>query len=137
MTFSDFGLRPVDGVNIAILLVLAWILVRILHSDANTVQAGDFISSPGAGRDRGDLNKLLQLGGGVAGILSALMFSAKPNVDGFGLAAVLTVVLGFCAGPAVWSATLRSRQGQVETTKTVDYAQPTSRTETTTTGPTP
>lgn len=128
-----FGLRPVDGINALILVVAIWVLVRVINSETNAIIIADFISTRGTdGKPHGDLNKLLQLSGGLVGCITALLYADNDKVDALGLAAVLGVVLGFCAGPAMWAANLRSKQGSVETTKiTEPAAAPAKVTETT------
>ncbi len=117
-------LRPVDGINALILLFVIWIFIRVVSSDVNTIVWADFISTRHDGEQRGDLNKLLQLAGGVVGCITALLYADNEKVDAIGLAAVLGVVLGFCAGPAMWAANLRSKQGSVETTRVTEPANP-------------
>ena len=133
MTLAEFGLRPVDGVNIAILLVVVWILVRVIHSEANAIVWADFISTRGAdGSQRGDLNKIGQLVGIAVAAMSVLMYADNKTVDAVGLAALLGVALAYLGGVSAYSAFLRSKQGQTETTRTTDFVQPTRVTDTTT-----
>lgn len=105
-----FWLRPIDGINILILLTLWWILVRIIRGDPN-INWADFISTRGQdGQQKGDINKVGQWAGIVVAVMSVLMYAGKVNVDGAGLAAVLGVSLLYLGGVAAYSATLRSRQ---------------------------
>ncbi len=114
---AGFGLRPVDGINILILLVLVWILVRVINDPNNLIVWADYISTRGSdAKQHGDLNKLLQLMGGVVACITVLLYAGHATVDGLGLAGVLGVVLGFCAGPVMWAAKLRAQQGTVTTT---------------------
>jgi hypothetical protein len=131
VTFAAFDLRPVDGINILILLVVVWILVRVINSDANSLVWADFISTRGAdGSQRGDLNKIGQLVGIVVAAMTVLMYADNQTVDAIGLSALLGVALAYLGGVTAYAAFLRSRQGSVETTKTTDFMPPTTRTET-------
>jgi hypothetical protein len=116
VSFTDFGLRPVDGINAAILLVVVWILIRVIHSDANSIVWADFISTRGAdGKQHGDTNKGGQLVGIVISAITVLMYADNQTVDVVGLAALLGVALAFLAAPTMYAGFLRSKQGTTQT----------------------
>ena len=112
-----FWLRPIDGINMLILLVLIWILYRIVKDEGNLIQWADYIASRGPdGRQHGDLNKVGQgVGIGLA-CTSVLMYSDNQTVDPTGLAALLGVALLYLGGVSGYAANLRSKQGSVTTT---------------------
>ena len=113
----DFlDLRPVNGVNLLILLVLIWILYRIVRDEGNIIEWADFISTRGNdGKQHGDINKVGQWAGIVIAVMSVLMYSDNQAVDATGLAALLGVALLYLGGVAGYAANLRARQGTVTT----------------------
>lgn len=109
--FADLALRPIDGVNMLILLVLLWILVRVIHSDSNLIVWSDYISSLGAdGKQHGDLNKVGQLVGVVIAAMCVLMYADNDKVDPTGLAALLGVSLLYLGGVSGYAANLRAKR---------------------------
>jgi hypothetical protein len=94
-----FGLRPVIGVNLLILLFVVWIFIRVVANENNAIIWADFVSSLGTdGKQHGDLKKLGQLAGIVVAVVSALMYADAKNVEATGLAALLAVVLLYLGG---------------------------------------
>lgn len=111
-------LRPIDAINILILLVVVWILVRVIMSEQNTVVWADFISTRVTdGSQRGDLNKVGQLAGIVVASVSVLMYADSEKVDPTGLSVLLGVALAYLGAVSAYASFLRSKQGAVETTK--------------------
>ena len=113
---SLFWLRPIDGVNLMILLLLWWILIRIVRDGRNDVIWADYISTRGPdGRQHGDINKIGQWAGIVLSVMCTLMYADSQTVDPTGLAALLGVALLYLGGVASYAATLRAKQGSVTT----------------------
>ena len=113
---SLFWLRPIDGVNLMILLLLWWILIRIVRDDRNDVIWADYISTRGSdGRQHGDINKIGQWAGIILSVMCTLMYADNQTVDPTGLAALLGVALLYLGGVASYAATLRAKQGSVTT----------------------
>ena len=112
----SLGLRPVDGINILILLLLMWILYRIISDDGNMIVWADFIASTGRdGKQHGDLNKIGQLAGICIAVMSVLMYSDNKTVDATGLSILLGVALLYLGGVSGYAASLRAKQGSVTT----------------------
>ncbi len=110
-------LRPIDGINLLILLVLLWILYRIVRNEDNDIAWEDFISTRAAdGRQHGDINKVGQWFGIVIATMPVLMYVDNDKVEPTGLAALLAVSLLYLGGVAGYAANLRAKQGSVTTT---------------------
>jgi hypothetical protein len=113
--FALFWLKPIDGINLLILLSLWWVLVRIVRGNNDIVWA-DYISTRGAdGKQKGDINKVGQWAGIVLSVMCVLMYADNDKVEPTGLAALLGVALLYLGGVAGYAATLRSKQGTVTT----------------------
>lgn len=118
---SDFlasvYLRPVDGINFLILLVLLWILYRIIRDEGNLIVWADFIASVGRdGKQHGDLNKVGQMVGIGIAAMTVLMYADNQTVDATGLSALLAVSLLYLGGVSAYASTLRARHGSRTTT---------------------
>lgn len=111
-----FWLRPVDGINLLILLVLSWILYRVIRDEGNLIEWADFIATRGAdGRQHGDLNKVGQLVGIGLATMACLMYADNETVEPTGLAALLGVSLLYLGSVTAYAANLRSKQGSITT----------------------
>lgn len=111
-----FFLRPIDGINLLILLLLCWLLYRIVWNEGTAVEWVDFISTKGAdGRQHGDINKIGQWAGIVISVMSVLMYADNQKVEPVGLSALLGVALLYLGGVASYAANLRAKQGTVTT----------------------
>ena len=118
---TGIGLRPVDGINALILLVVIWTFVRVVANEKNTIVWADFISSRGHdGEQRGDLTKVGQLVGIVVSAVTVLMFADSEKVEPVGLSALLGVALVYLGGVTAYSNYIRSKQGVVETSRTTE-----------------
>jgi energy-coupling factor transporter transmembrane protein EcfT len=121
ISLSDFGLRPVDGINLLTLLFVIWMFIRVMNSETNTIVYADFISTLGAdGKQHGDINKLGQTVGIVIAALCDLLYAHSKNMDAGGLALVLSVTLAYFAAVKMYATYLKSKQGSIETTRTVE-----------------
>lgn len=131
-----FWLRPIDGINLLILLVLIWILYRIIFiDDRNSIVWADYISSPDAtGRQRGDLNKVGQVAGIFLCVSVVTMYADNTSVEPMGLSALLTVALAFLGGVTMYATWIRSKQGS-KTTVTEPAPAPQPPMKTTVTEP--
>lgn len=111
------ALRPVNGVNALILIVLIWILYRVIQDEGNLILWADFISTRGAdSKQHGDLTKVGQLVGIGLAAISVLMYADNEVVEPVGLSALLGVALLYLGGVTMYAANLRSKQGSVTTT---------------------
>lgn len=124
---SDFligiGVRPVDGINALILLMVIWTFVRVVANEKNTIVWADFISSRGHdGEQHGDLTKVGQLVGIVVSAVCVLMYADSDKVEPVGLSALLGVALLYLGSVTAYSAYIRSKQGTVETSRTTEPA---------------
>ena len=119
----ESDLRPVDGINALILLMVIWTFIRVISSEVNTVVWSDFISTRGDdGTQRGDLNKVGQIVGIVVAAMSVLMYADQKNVEPTGLAALLGVALAYLGAVSGYAAFLRSKRGAVETKEVTEPA---------------
>lgn len=110
------GLKPIDGINLIILLLLLWNLYRIVTSDSTAIYWADFISTRGAdGVQHGDINKVGQWAGIIVSTMSVLMYADNEKVDPLGLSALLGVSLLYLGGVASYAATLRAKRDVVTT----------------------
>ena len=122
--FALFYLRPIDGVNLLILLLLWWILIRIVRGNDN-IEWADYITTRGRdGVQRGDINKIGQWAGIVLCVMTILMYADNEKVDPAGLSWLLGVALLYLGGVAGYAANLRAKQGTV-TTVTEPAPEPT------------
>ena len=111
-----FWLRPIDGINLLILLVLVWILFRIINDTGNLIEWADYISTRGTdGKQHGDINKVGQWAGILIAMMSVMMYADNETVDATGLAALLGVALLYLGGVAGYAAKLRANQGSMTT----------------------
>ena len=111
-----FGLRPIEGINLLILLLLVWILFRVINDTGNLIEWADYISTRGTdGKQHGDINKVGQWAGILIAVMSVMMYADNETVDATGLAALLGVALLYLGGVAGYAANLRSRQGTITT----------------------
>ena len=114
-----FWLRPIDGVNLLILLVLLWILYRIIRNEDNDIAWEDFISTRGPdNRQHGDIDKVGKWFGIVIATMPALMYADNERVEPTGLAALLAVSLAYLGGAGGYGATHRAKQGRGTATTT-------------------
>lgn len=126
-----FGLRPIDAINMIILLLLVWILVRVVSDEGNLVVWADYISTRGQdGKQHGDINKIGQLAGIVLAVVVVLMYADADTVEPVGLSTLLGVSLVFLGAPTMYAGWIRSKQGGVETTKVTEFVPPARVTET-------
>lgn len=129
-------LANADAFRWLFFLVLVWALYRYIHSGCNPLRWWHFISSKGAdGSYYADLNKLGQVTGIAFGSFSVLLLSSNAKADFVGFAAVLTAYFAFVGGVAGYSAYLRSKSGQVQTTTVTEPVSAPVKTTTTTTEP--
>lgn len=113
---SSLGLRPVDGINALILLIVIWMFVRIVLSEATQIIYADYISSRGTdGRQHGDLDKVGQVVGIIVAALVVLMYADNEKVEPLGLAALLGVSLLYLGGVTMYAKYIRSKQGSIQT----------------------
>lgn len=116
MNWLSFGLRPIDGINLLILLVLIWILFRVINDEGNLIEWADYISTRGSDqKQHGDINKVGQWAGIFIAVTSVMLYADNVTVDATGLAALLAVALLYLGGVAGYAANLRAKQGTVVT----------------------
>jgi hypothetical protein len=128
---DSIGLRPIDAINMIILLLLLWILVRIVSNDKNLIIWADYVSTRGQdGNQHGDINKIGQLAGIVLAVVVVLMYADNTMVEPVGLSALLGVSLVFLGAPTMYAGFIRSKQGGVESTRITEMAPSSRVTET-------
>lgn len=125
-------LAHADAFRWLFMLALVWALYRYVNSGCNPLRWWHFIASRGAdGSYYADLNKLGQVTGIAFGSFAVLNVSGNAKSDFTGFATVLLAYFAFVGGVAGYSAYLRSKSGQRETTTTTEPA-PTTPNKTTT-----
>ena len=121
---NDFSIMQfvVMTVSGCILLVMLAAAVRIINGK-NDLEWTQLVSTRGSdGKQYADWNRIGQGCGVILCVWLPAVYSYSPKMDATGLAAVLAVVLAYLGGVSGYAATLRAKQGQVETTKTTEPA---------------
>ena len=112
------------------LLALLLVFYKWMQGD-NGIQWRDFVAAEKPdGTYRGDINRVGQCCGVVVSVFAIVSTAPKAHTDYAGFALVLTACLAFLGGVAAYAATLRSRQGRVETVTTTEPSQPVKKTVT-------
>lgn len=132
MDFARAVLDHGEAFRWVFLLALMFVFYRWMQSD-NGIEWRDFISAEKPdGTYRGDINRVGQCCGVVVCVFAVIATAPKAHTDFAGFALVLTACLAFLGGVAAYAATLRAKQGQVQTTVITEPAAPTKTTTTTT-----
>lgn len=127
--WEQFGLRPIDGVNILILLALVWILIRLVNDPNNSIIMADYIASRGVdGKQHGDLDKVGQIVGIVVSAMTVLMYADNKTVEPTGLSILLGVSLLYLGGVSMYAKYIRSKRdpqplGAITDSKTEIHTQ--------------
>lgn len=112
------------------LLALLLVFYKWMQSD-NGIEWRDFVSAEKPnGQYRGDINRVGQCVGVVVSAFAIISTAPKAHTDYAGFALVLTACLAFLGGVAAYAATLRAKQGQVQTTTTTEPVEPVKTTVT-------
>lgn len=121
----------------AILFIIIVITVaRVFRSTDNDIEWADLISVMAQnGKQKGDWNQIGKGGGVILCIALPFIYVYSPSMDAIGLAAVMGVALAYLGGVSAYAATLRSRQGTVETVRTVEMTPAATVTQTRTETP--
>ena len=126
--------RLVMALTAIIVLIVIWAFIRIINSQANTLEWWHLIST------RGDTGAQWlswnEIGKGLGVILCfwlPAVYVYSPKMEAMGLAAVMGVALAYLGGVSGYAAMLRSRQGSTETVRVSEVAPSKTVTETTTT----
>lgn len=112
--------------------VIVWAISRIFRSSENELDWSDLISLRTIdGKHKAAWDQIGKGGGVIVCVAVPFIYVYKPNVEPFGLAAIMAAGLMYLGGVSAYAATLRAKQGSVETTKVIDD-HPVSRTTETT-----
>jgi hypothetical protein len=112
------------------LLALLLVFYKWMQSD-NGIEWRDFVSAEKPnGQYRGDINRVGQCVGVVLCAFAITATAPKAHTDYAGFALVLTACLAFLGGVASYAATLRAKQGRVETVTTTEPSEPVKKTVT-------
>lgn len=118
---------PIFATVVLFLLIIGG-LVRLLRSDANDMDWSDLISTrTQSGKQKADWNQIGKGGGVIQAFILPFLYIYSPKMEAFGLAAVMTASFLYLGAVSAYAASLRARQGSVETIKTTEEA-PVSRT---------
>lgn len=114
-----------------ILLVIG--IIRVIRSGTNDLEWSHLISDRGIDRRQWTSWKKIGEGGGVIlCIWLPLVYVYSEDMEASGLALIMTVALGYLFGGAAYAATLRSRQGSIETVTSTTVSPVMTSTETVT-----
>ena len=114
---------------IVLLLMLA--LVRVINSNSNDLEWWHLISTRGtSGETFADWNKIGQGLGVLLCVWLPAVYVYSSKMEAMGLAAVMGVALAYLGGVSSYAATLRAKQGAVETTKITESTPAKTVTET-------
>lgn len=127
-------------VPIAATVILFVIIVvavsRVFRNNDNDIEWADLISVMAQnGKQKGDWNQIGKGGGVILCIALPFIYVFSPKMDALGLAAVMGVSLAYLGAVSSYAATLRARQGVVETVRTVEMAPVATVTQTRTETP--
>lgn len=114
--------------TILLFIVIVVAVARVFRNDENDIQWADLISVMAQnGKQKGDWNQIGKGGGVILCIALPFIYVYSPGMDAMGLAAVMGVALAYLGSVSAYAATLRSKQGSIETTR-ITEAAPLSRT---------
>lgn len=112
-------------------IVIVVAMVRIFRRTDNDIQWVDLISvMTQNGTQKADWNQIGKGGGVILCIALPFLYVYSPKMEAMGLAAIMGVALAYLGGVSAYAATLRSKQGSVETITTTEAAPATRTTET-------
>ena len=116
----------------AILVLLFMLaLVRVMNNKDNDLEWAQLISTRGAdGQQYADWDKVGKGLGVVLCVWLPAVYVYSPKMEAMGLAAVMGIALAYLGGVSGYAATLRAKQGSVETTKIREIADAVKTTET-------
>lgn len=113
--------KLVVALTAVVVLLVMLAFVRIVNSEENHLEWWHLVSTRAAdGQQYADWNKIGQGLGVVLCVWLPAVYVYSPKLEAGGLAAVMAVALAYLGGVSGYAATLRSRQGQTETTKTTE-----------------
>ena len=135
MTIFLDSIPPLQKLVVAltsvIVLLLMLALVRVINSNSNDLEWWHLISTRGvAGETFADWNKIGQGLGVLLCVWLPAVYVYSSKMEAIGLAAVMGVALAYLGGVSSYAATLRSKQGAVETTKITESTPAKTVTET-------
>ena len=109
-------------------VVIVWAIARVFRNRENELEWADLISVRTIeGVQKADWNQIGKGSGVLLAVALPFIYVYNPNVEPFGLAAVMAASLLYLGGVSAYAATLRAKQGSVETIRTTEQA-PVSRT---------
>ena len=119
------------GVTVLLFIAIIIAIASVFRREDNSIEWADLISvRTQDGKQKGDWNQIGKGGGVILCVVLPFVYVYSPKMDAMGLAAVMGVALAYLGGVSAYAATLRSRQGSIEYTKTVEAAPATRTTET-------
>lgn len=114
----------IDAFRIFTALLLIGVAIAIamaIRAASNELEFYQLISTKAQdGKYYVDWNRIGQGAGVVLSSVTPFIYAYSPNMDATGLAAVLGVVLAYLGGVSGYAATLRAKQGQIETVRTAE-----------------
>jgi len=119
--FSLFVSLAVKGLGVLLFVGFVYALVKVVNSAANELEWWQLVSSRARdGVQYADWNKIGQGLGVVLCVWLPAVYVYSPKMEAMGLAAVMGVALLYLGGVSGYAASLRSKQGSVETTRVVE-----------------
>lgn len=118
--------------TVLLFVVIVLAISRIFRNKDNDIQWADLISVMAQnGQQRGSWDQIGKGGGVILAVALPFIYVYNPNVEPLGLAAVMAASLLYLGGVSAYAATLRAKQGTIETVKTTEMAPVATVTETT------
>lgn len=113
--------------SVVFFIGLLYAMVRVINNASNDLEWEHLISSRSIdGKQWLDWNKIGQGLGAILCVWMPAVYVYSPKMDALGLAAVMGVALAYLGSVSGYAATLRAKQGGVETT-TVTEMMPVSK----------
>lgn len=114
--------------TVILFIIIIVAVARVFRSTDNDIDWADLVSVMAQnGKQKGDWNQIGKGGGVILCIALPFIYVYSPSMDAMGLAAVMGVALAYLGSVSAYAATLRSKQGSIETTR-ITEAAPLSRT---------
>jgi hypothetical protein len=115
--------KLVVAMTTIVVLLLLLVFVRTINASNNTLEWWHLISAKAA--DGSQWASWDQIGRGLGVVLCfwlPAVYAYSPKMDAGGLAMVMGVALAYLGGVSAYAATLKARQGTVETSRVTEPA---------------
>lgn len=112
--------------TVLLFVIIVWGVARIMRSDSNPIEWADLVSALAHnGKQRGSWDAIGKGGGVILCMALPFIYVFSSEMTALGLVMVMTPPLLYLGGVSAYSASLRAKQGTVETVSSVEL-DPTS-----------